>query len=353
MAPLVSVIINTYNYGCFVEEAINSVLAQDFPAEQREILVIDDGSTDDTAERVKKYGSGVRYFYKENGDQCSAVAFGVLQAKGDLIALLDGDDVWLPNKLSTVAREFANNPRVVMIYHKYVYWDCRDGSTWEPDYFAEISGDVLSDDRKLILYNAAPTSSLVIRHDTFERLSRIPLDRPFMYDSFLISAAPFLGPIACIPSVLVKNRVHGHNRWAAEQAGPSRATLQRRVARRTAAIEIIRNWTRENAPKSSGRHSRMLLRKWQLVLDNEKFQLEPPGRFRQFVYLYQNAMLEAPIISRGELAYRWMHAFAVLVFGKHAHYLEGIRTRVRKWRQRFQTLPVTGDQSSESTGNLR
>ncbi|HVA16384.1 MAG TPA: glycosyltransferase [Candidatus Dormibacteraeota bacterium] len=352
MAPLVSVIINTYNYGRFIEECIDSVLAQDFPVEQREILVIDDGSTDDTAERVKKYGDRVQYFYKENGDQCSAVSFGVTQCKGELIALLDGDDVWIPNKLSLVAQEFAKNPRAVMVYHKYVFWDCRHDSVWEPLFF-QISGDLLADPRKLIPYNAAPTSSLVIRRDAFQRLSKIPLDRPFMYDCFLISAVPFLGPIACVPEVLTKNRVHGNNRWAAEQAGPSRATLQRRVARRAAAIEIIRNWTRENAPKSSRRQARILVRKWQLVLDNQKFKFDPPNRFRQFVHLYRHAMLETPVTSRSTLAYRFIHAFGVLIFGKHAHYLEGVRTRVRKLRQRFQTQPATAEQSSESAGNVR
>jgi len=55
MKPLVSVIIATYNYGCFIDEAIRSVLNQDFPAEQTEIIVVDDGSTDDTRVRIKKY----------------------------------------------------------------------------------------------------------------------------------------------------------------------------------------------------------------------------------------------------------------------------------------------------------
>jgi len=53
-APLVTVLIDTYNYGQFIEEAVESVLAQEFPREQREILVVDDGSTDDTAERLEK-----------------------------------------------------------------------------------------------------------------------------------------------------------------------------------------------------------------------------------------------------------------------------------------------------------
>jgi glycosyltransferase involved in cell wall biosynthesis len=68
--PLVSVLIDTYNYGCYVEEAIDSVLMQEFPAHDREILVVDDGSMDDTAERVRKFGDAVSYFRKAAASGC-------------------------------------------------------------------------------------------------------------------------------------------------------------------------------------------------------------------------------------------------------------------------------------------
>jgi glycosyltransferase involved in cell wall biosynthesis len=74
--PYVSVLIDTYNYGRFIEQAIESVLSQDFTMERVEILVVDDGSTDDTEERVKKYGAKIRYLRKENGGQASAFNLG-------------------------------------------------------------------------------------------------------------------------------------------------------------------------------------------------------------------------------------------------------------------------------------
>ncbi|HXR09843.1 MAG TPA: glycosyltransferase family A protein, partial [Candidatus Acidoferrales bacterium] len=97
--PLVTVVIDTFNYGQYVEEAVESVLAQDFPRELYEILVIDDGSTDDTAGRLKKYGDSIRYLPKANGGQASAFNFGFAAARGEIIALLDADDLWLPDKL--------------------------------------------------------------------------------------------------------------------------------------------------------------------------------------------------------------------------------------------------------------
>jgi glycosyltransferase involved in cell wall biosynthesis len=75
--PVVSVVIDAYNYGRFVEEAIDSALAQDFPKEYVEILVVDDGSTDDTTGRVKKFGDSVKYFRKPNGGQASAINYGI------------------------------------------------------------------------------------------------------------------------------------------------------------------------------------------------------------------------------------------------------------------------------------
>src|SRR5882724_5067565 len=100
--PLVSVLIDTYNHERFIEEAIQSVLSQDFPAAEREILVVDDGSTDCTPQILAKYASQIRILRKPNGGQASAFNLGIPECQGELIAFLDGDDWWAPNKLSTV-----------------------------------------------------------------------------------------------------------------------------------------------------------------------------------------------------------------------------------------------------------
>src|SRR6266480_2874239 len=98
--PLISVLIDTYNYGRYIEQAIDSVLAQDLPTAEREILVVDDGSTDDTPERIRKYGTAINYLRKRNAGQASAFNFGLTRARGKIVALLDADDYWLPGKLS-------------------------------------------------------------------------------------------------------------------------------------------------------------------------------------------------------------------------------------------------------------
>src|SRR5260370_12749644 len=97
-----SVLIDTYNHERFIEKAIVSALEQDFPAADREIIVVDDGSTDRTAEIVRKFEPRVRLLGKENGGQASAFNAGIPECKGEIGAFLDGDDLWASHKLTTV-----------------------------------------------------------------------------------------------------------------------------------------------------------------------------------------------------------------------------------------------------------
>lgn len=91
---LVSVIIPSYNRGYIVGKSIESVLAQSY--RQIEVIVVDDGSTDNTREVVAGFDDRVRYFYKENGGVSTARNLGLRECRGEFIALLDSDDLWLP-----------------------------------------------------------------------------------------------------------------------------------------------------------------------------------------------------------------------------------------------------------------
>jgi len=87
--PIVSVLIDTYNHERFIEEAVNSVLAQDFPASEREIVVVDDGSTDRTPDILRTFVSEIRVLTKANGGQASAFNCGIPECRGELIAFLE------------------------------------------------------------------------------------------------------------------------------------------------------------------------------------------------------------------------------------------------------------------------
>lgn len=104
----VSVVIPAYNYAKYLPKAIDSVLLQDYT--DYEIIVVDDGSTDNTAEIVAAYGDKVRYIYKQNAGLPAARNTGIKAAKYDYIGFLDADDEWLPGMLSHAMETFARLP---------------------------------------------------------------------------------------------------------------------------------------------------------------------------------------------------------------------------------------------------
>ncbi len=106
----ISVLITTYNRAALVGEAVESVLAQTRPAD--EIIVIDDGSTDDTAARLAAFGDRIRVVAKDNGGVSSARNAGLAAASGDWITFLDDDDVWYPRRLEILQRDVRANPDV-------------------------------------------------------------------------------------------------------------------------------------------------------------------------------------------------------------------------------------------------
>ena len=117
----VSVVIPTYNRSMIVVNAISSVIAQTY--KNIEILVVDDGSTDDTAERLSCFGSRIRYIKKENGGVSSARNQGIKMASGELIAFLDSDDEWLPEKTEKQVKYLNKRPDFGMVICDCLFFD--------------------------------------------------------------------------------------------------------------------------------------------------------------------------------------------------------------------------------------
>ena len=108
MQPLVSVIIPAYNCVEFVSHAINSVLKQNY--ENKEIIVVNDGSTDDTPDVLESFGDQITVVNKENGGAPTARNAGLRIARGKYIAFLDADDLWLDGKLTMQVRYLEEHP---------------------------------------------------------------------------------------------------------------------------------------------------------------------------------------------------------------------------------------------------
>lgn len=107
----ISVVIPAYNAGKHIGEALQSVLEQEYPA--KEIIIVDDGSTDKTKEIVKQYSvENITYLFQQNAGPSKARNSGILRSSGDFIAFLDADDVWYPNHLMDAVTFFSENANV-------------------------------------------------------------------------------------------------------------------------------------------------------------------------------------------------------------------------------------------------
>jgi glycosyltransferase involved in cell wall biosynthesis len=164
--PLVSVVIATYNMGLYLPLAVQSVLNQTY--NNFEVIIIDDGSTDDTRNIVRQFLSDprVKCFYQENKGQTVAKNRGIRESKGDYIAILDADDLWFPDKLEKQMPCFTISPAIGVVYTNVEFIDGTGTSHCVSDrryYSGKISGQLLID-------NFVNLSSVVIRRECLDRV---------------------------------------------------------------------------------------------------------------------------------------------------------------------------------------
>jgi glycosyltransferase involved in cell wall biosynthesis len=112
--PLVSIIINNYNYDRFLAQAIDSALNQIYP--NVEVIVVDDGSIDNSLDVISNYSDRVTPILKKNGGQSSALNAGFSICKGEIICLLDADDLFLPERVSEIVRLFQLSPNIDWVF---------------------------------------------------------------------------------------------------------------------------------------------------------------------------------------------------------------------------------------------
>lgn len=114
MVPLVSVVIPNYNYGRYLRQAVDSALGQTYP--RREILVVDDGSTDESEAVLRGYGDRIRRLRQSRQGVAAARNRGVAESRGDLLAFLDADDRWLPEKLERQVARWIAEPELGLVH---------------------------------------------------------------------------------------------------------------------------------------------------------------------------------------------------------------------------------------------
>lgn len=181
--PLVTVVTPTYNRVDYLPIAINSVLNQTY--RNLELILVDDGSTDNTREVVEKYhqDSRFQYIYQENRGQAAARNVGLGIARGDFIALLDSDDIWDLNKVERQIEAFVQHPDVGVVYGDTRYID-KQGERLDIISRKRYSGHITG---QLLLDNCVGTNTAMFRRECYLKMGGfdVTLQRSEDYDLWL------------------------------------------------------------------------------------------------------------------------------------------------------------------------
>jgi|YNPMSStandDraft_1061717.scaffolds.fasta_scaffold49609_2 glycosyltransferase involved in cell wall biosynthesis len=161
-AALVSVVIPVYNGERFVAQAIESVLAQTWP--NLEVVAVNDGSTDSSAEVLGRYEGRIVTLHQNNRGVAEARNAGIRRARGEFIAFLDQDDWWRPEKLSRQVPVMLNNPRVGLVHSAADHYDDASGQWTEPLFPLALQSQLVGDCfRQLLKGNVIYNSSVLVR----------------------------------------------------------------------------------------------------------------------------------------------------------------------------------------------
>ncbi|MFD1780169.1 glycosyltransferase family 2 protein [Fredinandcohnia salidurans] len=205
----VSVIIPFYNNITWLIDAVDSVLAQTYPA--NEVIVVDDGSKENMDNFLKKYKEKIIYIKKENGGPATARNFGIEISTGDYIAFLDSDDIWLPNKLE-VQINLMEKYKVKWSHTSYELFDTdkKENNTLKVVSVKEFNGMIYP---KMLMSNPLATPSIVINGDLLRNNPNLRFNNKMRYgqDQYLwLNIAPE-NNILSIDEVLVRVRIRGGN----------------------------------------------------------------------------------------------------------------------------------------------
>jgi glycosyltransferase involved in cell wall biosynthesis len=216
---LASIIIDNYNYGHFIGEAIDSALQQSY--QNIEVIVVDDGSTDNSREIIRSYGEKIIPVLKNNGGQASAFNAGYYKSTGDVIFFLDSDDTLFPNAVNNALQFFLSNPEITK-----VQWPL-----WIVDKNGKRTGETKPSQvppqgnlREAVLAGgptscaSSPTSGNAWARHFLEKIFPVPEEVVYYKtcaDEYLYTLAPVFGEIKTIAEPQGFYKIHGKNIYAA------------------------------------------------------------------------------------------------------------------------------------------
>lgn len=210
-SPVVSIVMATYNFERFVALAIESALAQDYPPEALDIIVVDDGSTDSTPEVVKPYLDRIRYIRKPNGGLLSTMNRGIAEARGEFICLFSGDDEYVPGKTRAQVDFLLAHPEVGMVYTDLELVDERgvqfNPSLWALSQIRPLRGRPFG---ALLAKNVVSGGTMMFRASLKEHYHPIP-DSAAWEDWYIALKIAAVAEIDYIAEPLYRYRYHGQN----------------------------------------------------------------------------------------------------------------------------------------------
>jgi len=211
---LVSIVINNYNYARYLAAAIESALAQNYG--NLEVVVVDDGSTDESRRIISSYGSCITPVFKSNGGQASALNAGYAASAGEIVLFLDADDVLLPSAIDNISQCFAE-PDVSNV--RWPMWIVDAAGNRTGDRHPTKLPTALNLRQRLLELGpsnvpSVPTSGNAWSRAFFDRVMPIPEDAfRLCADDYLYNLAPAFGEVKTIKTPQSCYRIHGGNHY--------------------------------------------------------------------------------------------------------------------------------------------
>ncbi|MCL1463490.1 glycosyltransferase family 2 protein [Argonema galeatum] len=210
--PLVSIIINNYNYGQFLPAAIESALNQTYS--NTEVIVVDDGSTDKSQDIIASYYNKIIPILQENGGQASAFNAGFAKSYGEIICMLDADDMFLPDKVTEIVKIYKQYPDIGWCFHTLKVMNPETGKTFKvsrPSAFGNLDyRDYIKNGQRSFVHPA--TSGITYRRSLLGLILPMP-EEPPLSDNYIKLATYYLSPGFYMDKDLAIQRIHGDNAY--------------------------------------------------------------------------------------------------------------------------------------------
>jgi glycosyltransferase involved in cell wall biosynthesis len=239
---LVSIIINNYNYDLFLPDAIKSALNQTYP--HIEIIVVDDGSTDNSHDIIDGYGDRIIPIFQPNGKQAAAFNSGFAKSKGDIIIFLDSDDYLFPHAVAKILAVWKPTLAKVHYHLNVVGSDGHSLGYSFPQGTKSLStGEVWKTLLESGGYARVPTSGNALNRNALLPLFPIPDEYKLTADDYLSVLVPFYGEVEAVDEPLGAYRIHNNNQWAMVTATGDR--FQRFIQHDQVVYKLLLNKAQE------------------------------------------------------------------------------------------------------------